>query len=123
MTDPFVKPVENLAGEIQIMDISDKIMRGFLRMGFSCHIAVGGDGSLEIAHRFAQKGMPVIGVPKTIDNDLEATDRTFGFDTAVSTATDVIDKLHSTGRSRWCCCSPCPTCPSWWSRPTSSPQT
>ncbi len=68
-------------------------------MGFDCHIAIGGDGSLEIAHRFAQKGMPVIGVPKTIDNDLEATDRTFGFDTAVSTATNALDKLHSTAKS------------------------
>jgi len=97
--NPFAKPVENLAGEIQIVDISDKILNNFERMGFFCHIAVGGDGSLEIAHRFAQKGMPVIGVPKTIDNDLEATDRTFGFDTAVSTATDAIDKLHSTAKS------------------------
>lgn len=97
--NPFAKPVENLAGEIQIVDISDKILSNFNRMGFFCHIAVGGDGSLEIAHRFAQKGMPVIGVPKTIDNDLEATDRTFGFDTAVSTATDAIDKLHSTAKS------------------------
>ena len=97
--NPFAKPVENLAGEIQIVDISDKILANFNRMGFFCHIAVGGDGSLEIAHRFAQKGMPVIGVPKTIDNDLEATDRTFGFDTAVSTATDAIDKLHSTAKS------------------------
>jgi len=97
--NPFAKPVENLAGEIQIVDISDKILASFNRMGFFCHIAVGGDGSLEIAHRFAQKGMPVIGVPKTIDNDLEATDRTFGFDTAVSTATDAIDKLHSTAKS------------------------
>jgi len=68
-------------------------------MGFDCHIAIGGDGSLEIAHRFALKGMKVIGVPKTIDNDLDATDRTFGFDTAVSTATDALDKLHSTAKS------------------------
>lgn len=97
--NPFSIPVENLAGEIQVLDISDKIMDKFNRMGFSCHIAVGGDGSLEIAHRFAKKGMPVIGVPKTIDNDLEVTDRTFGFDTAVSTATDAIDKLHSTAKS------------------------
>ncbi len=97
--NPFAKPVENLAGEIQILDISDKIISNFNRMGFFCHIAVGGDGSLDIAHRFAQKGMPVIGVPKTIDNDLEATDRTFGFDTAVSTATDALDKLHSTAKS------------------------
>ena len=97
--NPFAMPVENLAGEIQVIDISDKIMSNFKRMGFFCHVAIGGDGSLEIAHRFAQKGMPVIGVPKTIDNDLEATDRTFGFDTAVSTATDAIDKLHSTAKS------------------------
>ncbi len=97
--DPFARPVQNLAGEIQIIDVSDKIMRNFNRMGFDCHIAIGGDGSLDIAHRFALKGMPVIGVPKTIDNDLEQTDRTFGFDTAVSTATDALDKLHSTAKS------------------------
>jgi len=97
--NPFAMPVENLAGEISIVDVSDRIMRNFERMGFFCHIAVGGDGSLEIAHRFAEKGMPVIGVPKTIDNDLEATDRTFGFDTAVSTATEALDKLHSTAKS------------------------
>ncbi|MBW2659022.1 MAG: 6-phosphofructokinase [Deltaproteobacteria bacterium] len=97
--NPFCRPVENLAGEIQIVDISDKIIRNFERMGFDCHIAIGGDGSLDIAHRFALKGMPVIGVPKTIDNDLEMTSRTFGFDTAVSTATDALDKLHSTAKS------------------------
>lgn len=97
--NPFSCPVENLAGEVQIIDISDKIMRNFKRMKFDCHIAIGGDGSLEIAHRFAEKGMPVIGVPKTIDNDLEVTDRTFGFDTAVSTATEALDKLHSTAKS------------------------
>ena len=97
--NPFSTPVENLAGEVKIVDISDKIMNNFKRMGFDCHIAIGGDGSLEIAHQFSLKGMPVIGVPKTIDNDLEATDRTFGFDTAVSTATEALDKLHSTAKS------------------------
>lgn len=98
--DPFAMPIENLAGEIEIHDVSDRVMRNFKRMGFGCHIAVGGDGSLEIAHRFAmEKGMPVIGVPKTIDNDLEATQLTFGFDTAVSTATEALDKLHSTAKS------------------------
>lgn len=97
--NPFSCPVENLAGEVQIIDISDKILRNFNRMGFDCHIAIGGDGSLEIANRFADKGMPVIGVPKTIDNDLEETERTFGFDTAVSTATEALDKLHSTAKS------------------------
>ena len=98
--NPFAMPVENIAGDMQIRDVSDRVMRNFLRMGFFCHIAVGGDGSLEIAHKFAiEKGMNVIGVPKTIDNDLEATQLTFGFDTAVSTATEAIDKLHSTAKS------------------------
>ncbi len=97
--NPFSKPVKNLAGEIQVVDMSDKIMANYKRMGFDCHIAIGGDGSLNIAHRFAQLGMNVIGVPKTIDNDLEKTDRTFGFDTAVSTATNALDKLHSTAES------------------------
>lgn len=97
--NPFSRPVTNLAGEVQVLDISDKILKNFQRMGFDCHIAIGGDGSLDIAHRFALKGMPVIGVPKTIDNDLEMTERTFGFDTAVSTATDALDKLHSTAKS------------------------
>jgi len=97
--NPFAKPVENLAGELHVIDISDKIMRNYKRMGFDCHIAIGGDGSLEIAHRFSKLGMNVIGVPKTIDNDLMATDRTFGFDTAVSTATEALDKLHSTAKS------------------------
>ncbi len=96
---PFRTPVVNLAGETEIVDVSGKIMRNFKRLGFFCHIAIGGDGSMEIAHSFAQIGMPVVGVPKTIDNDLEATDRTFGFDTAVATATDALDKLHSTAKS------------------------
>ncbi len=97
--NPFAMPIKNEAGETQLVDISDRILDNFHRMGFHCHIAIGGDGSLEIAHRFAKLGMNVIGVPKTIDNDLEATDRTFGFDTAVATATEALDKLHSTAKS------------------------
>jgi ATP-dependent phosphofructokinase / diphosphate-dependent phosphofructokinase len=98
--NPFKMPMENWAGEKVIRDVSDRIMKNFNRDGFFCHIAIGGDGSLEIAHRFAtEKGMPVIGVPKTIDNDLKSTHLTFGFDTAVSTATGAIDRLHSTAKS------------------------
>jgi phosphofructokinase-like protein len=97
--NPFAMPVENLAGETLIRDLSERIIKNFNRMGFACHISVGGDGTLEIAHRFAQLGMPVVGVPKTIDNDLKATDLTFGFDTAVSTATEALDRLHSTAKS------------------------
>src|SRR5210317_767463 len=56
--NPFEMPIENIAGDIQIRDVSDRVMQNFTRMGFMCHIAIGGDGSLEIAHRFAtEKGM------------------------------------------------------------------
>jgi 6-phosphofructokinase 1 len=97
--NPFQMPIKNLAGETEIRDVSDKVVENFKRFGFDCLIAVGGDGSLKIAHDFYQKGIPVIGIPKTIDNDLGATVITFGFDTAVSTATEAIDRLHSTAKS------------------------
>lgn len=97
--NPFQMPITNAAGEVEIRDVSDKVIRNFERLGFDCLIAVGGDGSLEIAYDFYKKGIPVIGVPKTIDNDLGGTVITFGFDTAVSTATDAIDRLHSTAKS------------------------
>jgi len=97
--NPFEMPIANQAGEVQIHDVSDKVVQNFKRLGFDCLIAVGGDGSLEIAHKFFIKGIPVIGVPKTIDNDLDGTVITFGFDTAVSTATEAIDRLHSTAKS------------------------
>jgi 6-phosphofructokinase 1 len=94
--DPFRLPVKNLAGQVELHDVSDRVVENFKRLGFDVLIAVGGDGSLTLGHQFAQKGIPVIGVPKTIDNDLAGTHQTFGFDTAVATATDAIDKLHST---------------------------
>ena len=97
--NPFEMPVANAAGEVEIRDVSDRVVENFKRLRFDCLVAVGGDGSLEIAHRFFQKGIPVIGVPKTIDNDMGGTIITFGFDTAVSTATDAIDRIHSTARS------------------------
>ena len=62
-------------------------------------VCIGGDGTLGIAHGLSEKGVPLVGVPKTIDNDLSSTVVTFGFDTAVSTATDALDKLHSTAES------------------------
>ncbi|HQZ15590.1 MAG TPA: ATP-dependent 6-phosphofructokinase [Vicinamibacteria bacterium] len=77
-------------------DRSAEVVRNFKAMGFGALIAIGGDGTLSIALRLAAKGIPVVGVPKTIDNDIEHTSVTFGFDTAVSTATDAIDKLHPT---------------------------
>ncbi len=97
--NPFELPVPNLAGDIELRDVSDKVVENFRRLGFDALIAVGGDGSLNIAYRFQQKGIPVIGVPKTIDNDLGGTVVTFGFDTAVGIATEAIDRLHSTAKS------------------------
>lgn len=97
--NPFEMPIQNLAGETEVRDVSDRVVENFKRLGFDCLVAVGGDGSLKIAYDFFQKGIPVIGVPKTIDNDLGGTVVTFGFDTAVSTATEASDRLHSTARS------------------------
>src|SRR5207237_3378779 len=77
----------------------DEVVREFQRHGFDALIAIGGDGSLQIANKLYKKGIPVVGVPKTIDNDLAATQVTFGFNTAVQTATDALDKLHSTAES------------------------
>jgi 6-phosphofructokinase 1 len=74
-------------------------MRAFRLHQIDALIAIGGDGSLSIAKVFADKGLRVIGVPKTIDNDLEKTVATFGFDTAVSFATECLDRLHSTAES------------------------
>jgi 6-phosphofructokinase 1 len=92
--DPFKTPIPGMPGHFR--DDSDLIVENFRRLGLDVLVAVGGDGSLSMAHKLSQKGMPVIGVPKTIDNDLAETLSTFGFDTAVATATECIDKLHAT---------------------------
>ncbi|MGB9715609.1 MAG: 6-phosphofructokinase [Thermodesulfovibrionales bacterium] len=97
--DPFRFPMEKADGTVVETDISDKVVSNFKMLGFDVLIAIGGDGSLSIANKFLKKGIPVIGIPKTIDNDISATSVTFGFDTAVSTATEAIDKLHTTAKS------------------------
>jgi len=81
-------------------DRSDSVVENFELLELDALIVIGGDGSLKIANRFfLEKNIPVIGIPKTIDNDLVATDMTFGYKTAVQTATDAIDKLHTTAES------------------------
>ncbi|HET9385718.1 MAG TPA: ATP-dependent 6-phosphofructokinase [Gemmatimonadales bacterium] len=80
-------------------DRSDELLESFRSHGFDALIAIGGDGTLGIAHALCKKGLPIVGVPKTIDNDVQGTIATFGFDTAVATATDAIDKVHSTAES------------------------
>jgi len=94
--DPFHRPHERSDGTIEFRDESDKVVENFRRLGFDVLVALGGDGSLGLAHRLSQKGLQFVGVPKTIDNDLAKTQQTFGFDTAVTTATEALDKLHST---------------------------
>ena len=97
--DPFRYPVKGHDENFISTDISDTVVSNFKALGFDALIAIGGDGSLSIANKFLKKGVPVIGIPKTIDNDISSTDVTFGFDTAVNTATEAIDKLHTTARS------------------------
>jgi 6-phosphofructokinase 1 len=77
----------------------DETKRGCEQLGLSGLVSIGGDGSLSIAHQLYEHGIPIVGVPKTIDNDLAATMMTFGFDSAVACATDAIDRLHSTAES------------------------
>jgi phosphofructokinase-like protein len=96
--NPFQYPV-TARGKTVTRDITDSVIRHFHRLGIDALVAIGGDGSLTIAAGLWKKGFPVVGVPKTIDNDLVGTVVTFGFDTAVSTATEALDKLHSTAAS------------------------
>ncbi|OGU01738.1 MAG: 6-phosphofructokinase [Gemmatimonadetes bacterium GWC2_71_10] len=97
--DPFKWPVKQPDGTVSEVDRSGDLLAAFAAHGFDAFITIGGDGSLRIAQQLFEKGLPVVGVPKTIDNDVAGTVMTFGFDTAVSTATDAIDKLHSTAES------------------------
>jgi len=86
-------------GTQRIVDVSPRVLENARQLGLDALIVVGGDGTQAIALELFQKGLNVVGVPKTIDNDLQATDLTFGFDTALHTATDAIDKIHTTAES------------------------
>ncbi len=97
--NPFEWTVDLPDGTTETVDRSDRIVEEFRRRGFDALVAIGGDGSLRIARDLHEKGLPVVGVPKTIDNDLACTQVTFGFHTAVQTASDAIDKLHSTAEA------------------------
>jgi 6-phosphofructokinase 1 len=97
--DPFRFPTRDISGATVLVDRSDEVVTNIRRLGIDVLIPVGGDGSLRIAHGFAQKGIPVVGVPKTIDNDLSGTVVTFGFDTAVGVATEALGRLHSTAEA------------------------
>ena len=86
-------------GKEVVRDISADVIANAVKLGIDAIITIGGDGSMKIALELFHKGMKLVGVPKTIDNDLSATELTFGFDTAVHTATDAVDKIHTTAES------------------------
>jgi phosphofructokinase-like protein len=96
--DPF-KYKFNEGGKDVVKDISDDVIKNAKALGMDALIVIGGDGTQKIALQLFEKGLKVVGVPKTIDNDLSATEITFGFDTALHTATDAIDKIHTTAES------------------------
>jgi 6-phosphofructokinase 1 len=96
--NPFAYPVrEN--GNTVMKDVSAQLLENVRKLALDALIVVGGDGTMKIGLELFRRGTPIVGVPKTIDNDLSATEVTFGFDTALHTATDAIDKLHSTAES------------------------
>ena len=97
--NPLRFPIHQADGSIEEVDRSDELLHAFAMHQLDALITIGGDGSLAIASVLAQKGLRVVGVPKTIDNDLDKTVVTFGFDTAVAFATECLDRLHSTAAS------------------------
>jgi 6-phosphofructokinase 1 len=96
--NPYARKVIRDGQEVTI-DVSDEIVKGIREQKLDALLVLGGDGTLHIAHELARKGVPVIGVPKTIDNDIGGTEITFGFDTALNIATEALDRLHTTAES------------------------
>ncbi len=97
--NPFRQVVETADGAVEPIDLTDEALRRLANMGVEALIVAGGDGTMAIAQKLLDRGARVVGVPKTIDNDLAQTDVTFGFDTAILTATDALDKLQTTAES------------------------
>lgn len=94
--DPFAYPVAATGGTV---DYSTRVVEMFHKLSLDALVVIGGDGTLAIAHKFFRRGIPLVGVPKTIDNDIVGTTSTFGFDSAVSFATEAIDRLHTTAEA------------------------
>lgn len=97
--NPFHLPIRGPDGTFTEVDQSDELLENAARHGIDAIIAIGGEGTLAIAQQLVDKGMKIVAVPKTIDNDVCCTITTFGFDTAVNTAIEAIDKLHTTAES------------------------
>jgi 6-phosphofructokinase 1 len=97
--NPFEWAEQKVDGEITFTDRSEEVAAYCEELGLAALVCIGGDGTLSIARGMSELGIPIVAIPKTIDNDLSGTDVTFGHDTAVATATNAIDKLHTTAES------------------------
>ena len=97
--NPFKWPRKCADGTFEEIDRSAELITNVRQLGIDAIVVIGGDGTLAIADRLSEKGVNIVGVPKTIDNDVAGTITTFGFDTAVNTALEAIDKLHTTAES------------------------
>ena len=96
--DPYNYAIQK-GDKVEFCDRSKDVIKNVDDSGIDCLVCIGGDGTLFIANKLFQDGIPIIGVPKTIDNDLRGTDITFGFDSAVQVVTEGIDRVHSTAQS------------------------
>jgi phosphofructokinase-like protein len=97
--NPFDYPMTDGSGRVERRSVAPEVLNCIQALGLDALVVIGGDGSLHIAQELFEMGAPVVGVPKTIDNDVSATDVTFGFDTALDVATEAIDRLHTTAES------------------------
>ncbi len=98
--NPFRQPFKDeKTGKVYYKDLSDEVVKTYKNLKLDALICIGGDGTQTVASKLVKKGLSIVGVPKTIDNDLVGTDMTFGFDSAMTTATEAVDKLHTTAQS------------------------
>ena len=96
--NPYQYPVES-GSAVVYKDLSAQVIENVRKLKIDCLVCIGGDGTLDTTHRLSTQGLAVVGVPKTVDNDVKGTDVTFGFDTAVHIATEGVDRLHTTAES------------------------
>ncbi len=96
--NPFLVPVQK-DGKQVFEDRSAESIATIEKMGIDCLVCIGGDGTLSVSNSFAKQGVPIVGIPKTIDNDIRGTDVTFGFDSAMNVATEGVDRIRTTAQS------------------------
>jgi ATP-dependent phosphofructokinase / diphosphate-dependent phosphofructokinase len=96
--NPYRYPLKQ-NGQLEIRDLSQTALANLQSLDLDCLVCIGGDGTLSIANRLSASGVPIVGIPKTIDNDLRGTDITFGFDSAVFVASEAVERLHTTAQS------------------------